>query len=351
MQVLANFIATAYLTFTCCIVNYILEQKKLRNKTKTVQIDRWLSALDSTIMSFSDQQLLTGISIIIAGLSQLEYGLLVYHFQAVGNLAWFSTMTHILTLTIVRRRVRSNTAIKTLRIILMGVLALMFICVMAPVGYITSFSRIDDIAGLPVEFPAWCLYHPKIDWRSDINTSGSIGYTIDDSWILHTASGYNSIYVAFTLGIIIYGYLTRVLLVLTDNVSKSIFHIPPGQPWKSLESILLGFQSLRAVTRKRYYHRILGSGHKLLYSFYVLLVVGVQLYTSKFWEVFTFASFFSITVVNEFSLLGCPWRLLGELYVFFLCVTMTLTVIRTMTTWYQKSLLKKTCGNLGRSLL
>lgn len=118
-EVLTNFLATAYLTLICCIAKYVLDRKRATSTIKH-RLERWSLALETTIISFSDQQVLTGISIIIGGLSQLEWGLAVYHFQAVGNLAWFSTMTHILTLTVLREKMRSNKIIRILRIVLMG---------------------------------------------------------------------------------------------------------------------------------------------------------------------------------------------------------------------------------------
>ena len=270
-EVLTNFLATAYLTLICCIAKYVLDRKRATS-TRKHRLERWSLALETTIISFSDQQVLTGISIIIGGLSQLEWGLAVYHFQAVGNLAWFSTMTHILTLTVLREKMRSNKIIRILRIVLMGwCLAVLLIFVMVPTGYLTSLAGLSE----PLEFPAWCLYHPSVAWESE-----------DGGLIDHTGpAGYNFIYSILTLGIIVYSYTSRVLLLFPGLVSRSMLRIPTGQPWTLMESKMAALQTVQTATRKRFLGKAAWLGHRLLFSFYIFLVSGAELYTSKIWEV------------------------------------------------------------------
>jgi len=284
-KVLTNFLATAYLTLICCIAKYVLDRKRATS-TRKHRLKRWSLALETTIISFSDQQVITGISIIIGGLSQLEWGLAVYHFQAVGNLAWFSTMTHILTLTVMRDKMRSNKTIRVLRIVLMGCLAVLLIFVMAPMGYLTSTAGQggfipDDVANgtyigpIPLEFPAWCLYHPSVAWKSEK------GGLID-----HTGSaGYNLAYSLITLGVVVYSYTSRVLLLFPGLVSRSMLRIPTGQPWALMESKMEALQTVQTTTRKRFLGKAAWLGHRLLFSFYIFLVSGAELYTSKIWEV------------------------------------------------------------------
>jgi hypothetical protein len=50
----------------------------------------------------SDLQIVTGISILVSGYSLLICGLPAYHWQAVAYLAWFSSLTHLSCLTILR---------------------------------------------------------------------------------------------------------------------------------------------------------------------------------------------------------------------------------------------------------
>ncbi|KAF2428790.1 hypothetical protein EJ08DRAFT_699010 [Tothia fuscella] len=54
-------------------------------------------------MSFSDQQLVTGIAVLVAGIKKLADGnITIYHFSLVTDLAWFSSNTHLLSLLTIR---------------------------------------------------------------------------------------------------------------------------------------------------------------------------------------------------------------------------------------------------------
>jgi hypothetical protein len=162
-------------------------------------------------VAFSDQQIITGISIIIGGLSQLQWGISLYHWQAVVNLAWFSTVTHLITLTVLREEVRSNKPIKIFRTVGMRILVVMLICVMAPIGYLTSpFPP-------PIAFPAWCLYQPGIEWV-DLE-SGPLN------------KQYNWLYIVIALNILIFNYFIQVVLFFSENIglSTAILRIRPGQ--------------------------------------------------------------------------------------------------------------------------
>ncbi|KAE8441095.1 hypothetical protein EG329_005890 [Mollisiaceae sp. DMI_Dod_QoI] len=280
--VLVSFLASAYLTLSCCISKYILDRRKT-----TITMARWSFILESMIMSFSDQQLITGISIVIGGLSQLEWGLAVYHFQEVGNLAWFSTMTHILTLTVLREKIRleKRLAMKFLRISMMGCLVVMLVCVMAPVGYLTSaygyWGSDDPVFGsIPLEFPAWCLFHGSSEWKDEIGKP-----------MIHTAPyGYNTTYIVLSVGLIVYGYTFRVILLFSGSMARFLLRIPPGQPWILLESAwskLTGCDDLRLVAIQ-HTPTFLGKVKRLLYLFiyslYILILSGTQFYSSRIWE-------------------------------------------------------------------
>lgn len=226
----------------------------------------------------------------VGGLQQLEWGLPVYYFQQVANLAWFSTITHILTLTVLREKmqIKSSTLIKTTRIVLMGCLVVMLACVIAPLGYISSAygawgfkaSKNSTIQGpIPMEFPAWCLYNPSTVW-ADKN---------GEPMVHRGAYGYNMSYILITIGIIVYGYISRVLLLFPGFVSRSILHIPPGQPWGWFEAKLRKirvFGGARSTTRTlgfiKYVARM---GHALLYTLRIVVLSGKHVYGSRTWEV------------------------------------------------------------------
>jgi hypothetical protein len=86
-KVLYAFLGTAYITLICCVAKAFLDHKSCAAGSNSL-LYRWSFALESVIMVLSDQQVITGISIILGGISQLRSGLPVYHWQSVVNLAW-----------------------------------------------------------------------------------------------------------------------------------------------------------------------------------------------------------------------------------------------------------------------
>jgi hypothetical protein len=171
----------------------------------------------------------------------------------------------------------------------MGFLVVLLSCIMTPMGYINSaygswgfINTTGDTQGpFPVEFPAWCLYHPSLEWEDENGLP-----------MIHKgASGYNAIYGLLTLGIILYGYTSRVLLLFPGFLSQSTLRIPSGQPWLALESMLANLQTLKRikgtpVTCSAIFVRLCAwLGHVLLYSFCILIISRKQVYGSKIWEV------------------------------------------------------------------
>ncbi|KAH6669392.1 hypothetical protein B0J14DRAFT_672366, partial [Halenospora varia] len=166
------FIVTAYLTLTYCIIKTILDHLRTRTKHKAQPYqDRLSHAFGNAVIILSDQQSLTGISIVIAAVSQLQNGLASYHWQCVVNLIY--------------------TAMKIFRIVLMGVLIVMLAVVMGTVGYLLSPNSV-----VPSALPAWCLYHSDFEWR-----------TLDGELVRPV---YNWLWISISLGFLIFVYLSRV---------------------------------------------------------------------------------------------------------------------------------------------
>jgi hypothetical protein len=64
----------------------------------------------------SDSQLLTGLSMLVSGYTQLKCGLSIYHWEHLLNLAWFSAITHFCCLTFLRQYFRKNRSAQVWRI-------------------------------------------------------------------------------------------------------------------------------------------------------------------------------------------------------------------------------------------
>jgi hypothetical protein len=73
----------------------------------------------------SDQQLVTGLAMLVSAYSQLRCGLSYYHWKVVGTLAWFASVTHMATLSSLQDFLQRHRYVLYLRVMLMSVLAIM----------------------------------------------------------------------------------------------------------------------------------------------------------------------------------------------------------------------------------
>jgi hypothetical protein len=168
--------------------------------------EHWIAAIEGAILIFSDQQVVTGISILISGFSQLHTGLSAYHWQSVVNLAWLSSVTHLITLTSLRRQARENIPFRWWRIIAMRIMAAMLIGALVPVGYLTVVG-----SHIPYSFPAWCLYHPGLQWSDDFSTNDIPDFYPDIDPV------YNSFYIMLAVVILVWSYSSRVWTLFPNH--------------------------------------------------------------------------------------------------------------------------------------
>lgn len=82
----------------------------------------------------SDLQLATGIAILISGYSQLHCGLTCYHWKIIGRLAWFSSLTHLSCLTLLRNYLHNHPSQRHWRMLFMLILVVMLVTAMVPTG-------------------------------------------------------------------------------------------------------------------------------------------------------------------------------------------------------------------------
>ena len=94
----------------------------------------WESTLRKAVLMFSDQQLVTGIAILTSAYPQLPYGISSYHWQIVVYLAWFSSVTHLTTLTMLRQYFQDHPPIRNWRLCLMLLTNAMLMVALLPTG-------------------------------------------------------------------------------------------------------------------------------------------------------------------------------------------------------------------------
>ncbi|KAG7004937.1 hypothetical protein G7Y79_00022g051580 [Physcia stellaris] len=148
--VLISFTLSAYLTLFLVIVHYLFDDHVTTNPIDRRFIDfvtprawnnskavskKWTKALESAVLLYSDTQVVTGMAILLTGYIQLPSGISSYHWQVIVDLAWFSTLSHLATLTALR-----------------GYFPLLATA-LGPTGYISQFAT--------SAVPAKCLYSPS----------------------------------------------------------------------------------------------------------------------------------------------------------------------------------------------
>lgn len=87
------------------------------------------------MLTMSDFQLVTGLSILISGFTQLDTGISAYHWQRLVQLAWFSSITHLCCLTALRNYFKRNTLGYFWRLPGMVILVIMLIVALIPTGH------------------------------------------------------------------------------------------------------------------------------------------------------------------------------------------------------------------------
>lgn len=84
------------------------------------------------VVMLSDQQLVTGVAILISGFSQIKCSLSVFHWTIIISLAWFSAVTHMSALTFLQAYVPDYKRILHLRLPLMFALVILLVGAMYP---------------------------------------------------------------------------------------------------------------------------------------------------------------------------------------------------------------------------
>lgn len=158
-KVVWSFILTAGLTLIISIAallaNQIPEEKRTRlgdgfidkrMRLFTQRVTRrelWTKTLERILLGLSDQQLVTGFAIAIAGLSRIPYSegnLKMYHMVLVSDLVWLSHNTHLLTLVVLRRYFQDHKWSAAIRTFLMCCLAICLIIASIITGHVHTYD-------------------------------------------------------------------------------------------------------------------------------------------------------------------------------------------------------------------
>lgn len=180
--------------------------KLLRNRFRkkiAIQVsNKWIKALEGAVLTCSDTQAITGLAILLCGYIQVSK-LSAYHWQVVVNLAWFSSLTHLTTLTFLRHRLRQQRDMAISRAILMGIIIVLLAVSLGPAGFsaqknkeLLDFHQISAI-------PAICLFH-----ESSVRL-------VEENLERYTEASlvYNTPTVVLSITYLLISYLTRVIRI------------------------------------------------------------------------------------------------------------------------------------------
>ena len=143
---------SAYFTLTLVTLHYLIDHHHKRNsvdkaflglvvpKRLTIQTqetsERWTRAFEAGVLFIGDTQVVTSAAILLSGYVQLPCGLSTYHWKMIVDLAWFSALTHLATLTSLRYYLRRRTAMAVWRVIFMGITLVLLSSALPPTGYV-----------------------------------------------------------------------------------------------------------------------------------------------------------------------------------------------------------------------
>ncbi|KXH35211.1 hypothetical protein CSIM01_11165 [Colletotrichum simmondsii] len=192
--VLTAFVVSAYLVFALIVWAYwfgALPKGLARNIDRRVFFarteqsdDRWRKMVVELVLMLSDQQLLTGLTILIAGYTQaLGANLSAYHWNAVIYLAWLSSTVHLMSLSVLRDRLRASKALRAVRVsAIILILGLLLVALVPTVssewpGNLRHEYMYLDWRIMPTGIPVRCFW--------DTRTYGSKKHS--DAWVSYVS--------------------------------------------------------------------------------------------------------------------------------------------------------------------
>ncbi|KAI7711660.1 hypothetical protein KC353_g8828 [Hortaea werneckii] len=166
LGVILSFVISAYLVMLWALFAYgfgLIPASLLRTADRRCFFansrrvhSEWYFALQKATIIFADQQIITGIGILVAGYANLDSGISAYHWQIITYLAWMSSNVHLTTLTLLRDWLDSNRVLRRWRIAGMTILLLLLIAALIPT---TKYVWISALRNHPLR--EFSYYRPE----------------------------------------------------------------------------------------------------------------------------------------------------------------------------------------------
>ena len=123
---------TKFLKLKTAVANrFGVKQNANRVTDNNAARTRRQKSLERFLLTLSDQQLVTGLAILIAGYLK-TCSMSVYYFNIVGSLALFSSATHLATLGVLKEYLVAHSTLRDLRVFAMGLVLIMLIVALLP---------------------------------------------------------------------------------------------------------------------------------------------------------------------------------------------------------------------------
>ena len=224
----------------------------------------WRKPLGKAVLMFSDQQIVTGIALLASGFSQLPNGLDAYHWQILVYLAWFSSFTHLTTLTVLRNYFQDHPATRSWRIVLMVVTVSLLGIALLPTGNQWWLNSSPDTLGVP----ALCFFQARNLNKQAFGVSPSDVVNQPVSMII-------SILVLF------FGYVTRMVKLWPEasNFTKSWLRTKPGH---AIKRALNASNHRSRQPKANIYWKL---QRMVLEVIYIVTLAHLVIWDSMLWEV------------------------------------------------------------------
>ena len=172
-----------------------------------------------------DTQIITSVAILLSGYVQLPCGLSTYYWGMIVNLAWFSALTHLATLTSLRYYFMERPAMSFWRVLFMGITFILLSSALYPTGYVPQNYNVGyDYILTSQDFehflssPALCLMSGQ--GRAELTDNLFSASNAD-----HTESKidppFNKTLISISLTYLMVSYVTRVIRLSRSAAEKT----------------------------------------------------------------------------------------------------------------------------------
>lgn len=117
----------------------------------------WNQAVLQFILAMSDQQLVTGLAILVSGISNYK-SLSTYEFSVMSSLAWFWSTTHLATLSVLKSHLKTHGIVRHIRVA--GMLCVLGLLAFSQAVTIRSWQEEDKTVTVECLFHSSGVYEP-----------------------------------------------------------------------------------------------------------------------------------------------------------------------------------------------